>query len=109
MQPAAVSQDRNSDLATTVVATMRQLGVVAIPRNYEIFYEALTGTNPELSLAVVALSNRRHRTNLTVSAASFRTEPRPGHRTGSRCAGEGTGRNRRRATSARRSRNTARS
>ncbi|MBN9249484.1 MAG: diguanylate cyclase, partial [Mesorhizobium sp.] len=58
MQPAAVSQDRNSDLTTTVVATMRQLGVVGIPRNYEIFYEALNGSNPELSLAVVELSSR---------------------------------------------------
>ena len=37
---------------------MRQLGVIAMPRNYEIFYEALTGSNPELSLAVLDLSKR---------------------------------------------------
>ncbi|XJN83728.1 hypothetical protein ACHMW9_19875 [Mesorhizobium terrae] len=58
MQPAAVTPERSSDIATTVVATMRQLGVVAMPRNYEIFYEALTGSNPELSLAVLDLSKR---------------------------------------------------
>ena len=37
---------------------MRQLGVVGLPRNYEIFYEALAGSNHELSLEVVSLSNR---------------------------------------------------
>lgn len=58
MQPAVATPDRNSDLATAVVTTMRQLGVVGLPRNYEIFYEALSGSNPELSLAVVALSSR---------------------------------------------------
>jgi diguanylate cyclase len=58
MQPAVATPDRNVDLATAVVTTMRQLGVIGLPRNYEIFYEALSGSNPELSLAVVALSSR---------------------------------------------------
>ncbi|HEV7256070.1 MAG TPA: GGDEF domain-containing protein [Mesorhizobium sp.] len=57
MQPASSAQqpERVSDLAATVVATMRQFGVAGLPRNYEIFYEALAGTNHELSLAVVSL------------------------------------------------------
>ena len=58
MQPAAIPTDRNTDIASTVVATMRQLGVLGLPRNYEIFYEALSGSNHELSLAVVSLSSR---------------------------------------------------
>jgi diguanylate cyclase len=58
MQPAIAEPDRNADMATAVATTMRQLGVVGLPRNYEIFYEALSGSNPELSLAVVALSSR---------------------------------------------------
>ncbi len=58
MQPAAVPTDRNTDIASQVVATMRQLGVLGLPRNYEIFFEALTGGNRELSVAVVSLSNR---------------------------------------------------
>jgi diguanylate cyclase len=58
MQSAVATPDRNVDLATAVVTTMRQLGVIGLPRNYEIFYEALSGSNPELSLAVVALSSR---------------------------------------------------
>src|SRR5438445_13279409 len=58
MQPAAAPTDKNTDIASAVVATMRQLGVLGLPRNYEIFYEALSGTNRELSLAVVSLSSR---------------------------------------------------
>ena len=58
MQPAAALSERNADIATAVVTMMRQLGVIGLPRNYEIFYEALSGSNPELSLAVVALSSR---------------------------------------------------
>ena len=34
------------------------MGIVALPRNYEIFYEALSGSNHELSLEVVSLSKR---------------------------------------------------
>lgn len=58
MQPAPAIQERNTDLAGTVVAMMRRYGVVGLPRNYEIFYEALSGSNPELSLAVRGLSGR---------------------------------------------------
>lgn len=58
MQPASAVSERPSDIASTVVAAMRQLGVIGLPRNYEIFYEALTGSNHELSLEVVSLSNR---------------------------------------------------
>jgi diguanylate cyclase len=58
MKPAVAPTDQAADLASTVVRTMRQLGVLGLPRNYEIFYEALSGSNHELGLAVVALSNR---------------------------------------------------
>ena len=58
MQPASATVDRATDLANSVILTMRQLGVAALPRNYEIFYEALSGSNHELSLEVVSLSKR---------------------------------------------------
>lgn len=58
MQPASAPMDRGTDFATSVVNTMRQLGVVGLPRNYEIFYEALAGSNHELSVDVVSLSKR---------------------------------------------------
>lgn len=58
MQPASAPTERATDIATTVITTMRQLGVLGLPRNYEIFYEALTGSDNELRLAVLSLSNR---------------------------------------------------
>jgi diguanylate cyclase len=59
MQPATTPPEQTAgDIATRVVTTMRQMGVLSLPRNYEIFYEALNGTNPDLSLAVIALGNR---------------------------------------------------
>lgn len=54
---AATQGERTTDIAAAVVVTMRQLGVLALPRNYEVFYEALTGTNTELQIAVVSLGN----------------------------------------------------
>ncbi|MCX7303368.1 MAG: GGDEF domain-containing protein [Hyphomicrobiales bacterium] len=58
MQPAGATVEKTSDLAGDVLKTMRQLGVVGLPRNYEIFYEALSGSNKELSLEVVSLNKR---------------------------------------------------
>lgn len=60
MQPASAQNEQAvaTDIATMIATTMRQMGVVGLPRNYEIFYEAMTGSNPELSLEFVALSKR---------------------------------------------------
>ena len=59
MQPvAAPHEQRTTDIATTIATTMRQLGVIGLPRNYELLYEALTGNNHALSLEVVSLSKR---------------------------------------------------
>lgn len=60
MQPAVAQNEHQvaTDIATTIATTMRQMGVVGLPRNYEIFYEAMTGSNPELSLEFVALAKR---------------------------------------------------
>jgi diguanylate cyclase len=71
MQPAAATLERSTDLATAVVTTMRQLGVMGLPRNYEIFYEALSGSNPALSLAVVALNNRPTQDELDAIGRKF--------------------------------------
>ncbi len=58
IQVATAPVEKATDLASAVVGTMRQLGVPGLPRNYEIFYEALSGSNQELSLAVVSLPKR---------------------------------------------------
>ncbi|MFU0506527.1 GGDEF domain-containing protein [Pseudaminobacter sp. NGMCC 1.201702] len=64
MQPAVVQAEPGNDVAAQVVATMRQMGVVGLPRNYEIFYEALSGSNPRLGLEVIALGNHPTQTEL---------------------------------------------
>ena len=46
------------DTAMTVLLTMRQLGVVGLPRNYELFYEAITAGNKPLTDALSALGAR---------------------------------------------------
>lgn len=58
MQAASVQNERTTDVVATIVATMRQMGVAGFPRNYEIFYEALTGSNSELAMDLVSLSKR---------------------------------------------------
>ena len=58
MSMAVEATEPSNDIAMTVVVTMRQMGVLGLPRNYEIFYEALTGSNHELSVDLVSLGNR---------------------------------------------------
>ncbi|MBB6465036.1 GGDEF domain-containing protein [Aminobacter carboxidus] len=71
MQSAAAPTERGNDIASTVVATMSQMGVIGLPRNYEIFYEALTGTNAALSLEVIALGNRPTQEQLDLLGQKF--------------------------------------
>ncbi len=71
---ATVTKERNPDIASTVVSTMHKLGVAGIPRNYEIFYEALIGSNPELSLAVVALASHPSQEELDEIGRQFFTQ-----------------------------------
>ena len=58
MPAARAEQEQRVDTATAIVLAMRKLGIAGLPRNYEIFYEALAGTNPELSMAVASLGPR---------------------------------------------------
>lgn len=64
MQAASVQSERAADIIGTIVATMRQMGVAGFPRNYEIFYEALTGSNTALALDLVSLSKRPSQADL---------------------------------------------
>lgn len=58
MNAPSVQQDKPADIATTIAITMQRMGVVGLPRNYEIFYEAMTGSNPELASDLRALGSR---------------------------------------------------
>lgn len=59
MQNAAVSANAPTpDIATKIASTMRQMGVIGLPRNYEIFYEVCTGSNEALCEELLGLGNR---------------------------------------------------
>ena len=50
---------------------MRQLGVVGLPRNYELFYDAITSGNRELTEALSALGGRPSQKQLDDVARKF--------------------------------------
>ncbi len=46
------------DIAAQILFAMRNMGVVPIPRNYNLFYEAYIGSNPALTKELAALGGR---------------------------------------------------
>lgn len=76
-QPAQAAPRANDtaggrkDPAATIVYTMRQLAVAGLPRNYELFYEAVTSGNKELSDALSALGSRPSQKDLDEIARKF--------------------------------------
>lgn len=59
------------DAAASVVLTMRQLGVPPLPRNYELFYEAITAGRRDLTEALTALGARPTQKQLDDLAQTF--------------------------------------
>lgn len=59
------------DAATTVLRTMRQLGVAGLPRNYELFYEAVTAGRRDLVEAMSGLGGRPTQKQLDEIAGRF--------------------------------------
>jgi diguanylate cyclase len=74
MQTLIAPAKQDSDIAENVLATLRQMGVIGLPRNYEIFYEALSGSNPRLSLEVLALSQRPKQEQLDAISRKYFTQ-----------------------------------
>jgi len=62
---------RTADLATTVASAMARLGVAGLPRNYEIFYEALVGGNAGLLNELSALGARPKQEDLDEIALKY--------------------------------------
>ena len=46
------------DVASRIAISMRRMGIVGLPRNYELLYEAYAGNNADLSRAFLALGDR---------------------------------------------------
>ncbi|MET0171638.1 MAG: GGDEF domain-containing protein [Agrobacterium vaccinii] len=52
------SAPKGPDIAAQILFAMRNMGVVPIPRNYNLFYEAYIGSNPALTRELAALGSR---------------------------------------------------
>jgi diguanylate cyclase len=58
MNAATTPKAQNPDIIGQITYAMRAMGIAAIPRNYELFYEAYIGSNPALSRELAALGAR---------------------------------------------------
>lgn len=73
MQPLTAPDDGHADIAASIAASMQRMGVVGLPRNYEIFYEIFTGSNAELGEAFSALGPQPSQAALDQLANRFFT------------------------------------
>ncbi|WP_295813687.1 GGDEF domain-containing protein [uncultured Nitratireductor sp.] len=58
LQMSGAPEKGLADIASTIANSMRRMGVMGLPRNYEIFYEVFTGSNRELVCDFEALNGR---------------------------------------------------
>lgn len=64
---------RKATLAERLAKAMQYYGLAGFPRNYELFYEAFTGNNPELTLALKGLDKRASQGEIDVIIRKFLT------------------------------------
>ncbi|MCA1493538.1 GGDEF domain-containing protein [Sinorhizobium alkalisoli] len=58
MHTATSNRTPTPDIAAQISHAMRMMGVAPIPRNYELYYEAYLGSDPQLSKELAALGSR---------------------------------------------------
>ncbi|MGK6314975.1 GGDEF domain-containing protein [Neorhizobium sp. DT-125] len=58
MTTATAPKAQPGDLISQIIYAVRSMGVAPIPRNYQLFYEAYIGSNPDLTRDLAALGNR---------------------------------------------------
>ncbi|WEX75983.1 GGDEF domain-containing protein [Sinorhizobium numidicum] len=71
MQTATSNRTPVPDVAAQVAHAMRMMGVAPIPRNYELYYEAYLGSNPQLSKELAALGSRATQEELDAIGARY--------------------------------------
>jgi diguanylate cyclase len=71
MQTAASGRISAPDIAGQITHAMRLMGVAPIPRNYELYYEAYLGSNPQLSKDLAALGSRATQEELDAIGARY--------------------------------------
>lgn len=63
--------DEETDLASAIVVRMQEQGVAGLPRNYEIFYEAYSGSNDSLRQALARLGPQPAQPELDLLARDY--------------------------------------
>ncbi len=58
MNTATTPKAQVPDIAAQITFAMRAMGIAAIPRNYELFYEAYLGSNPALTRDLAGFGSR---------------------------------------------------
>jgi diguanylate cyclase len=71
MQTATSNRTPTPDIAAQITHAMRMMGIAPIPRNYELYYEAYLGSNPQLSKELAALGSRATQEELDVIGARY--------------------------------------
>lgn len=71
MQTATSNKAPAPDIAAQITHAMRMMGVAPIPRNYELYYEAYLGSNPQLSKELAALGSRASQEELDAIGAQY--------------------------------------
>ncbi|MBN9077487.1 MAG: GGDEF domain-containing protein [Rhizobiales bacterium 65-79] len=69
MQPSEAPGARPLDITSKIALTLRQMGIPGLPRNYELFYEAYTGTNQALIADIIDLGTRATQEKLDIIGA----------------------------------------
>lgn len=65
------STPKAPDIAAQIIFAMRNMGVVPIPRNYNLFYEAYIGSNPALTRELSVLGSRATQEELDELGARY--------------------------------------
>lgn len=70
-QPSGVSEEQMPSIAAHVLQLMDAAGVSGLPRNYQVFYEAYAGSNPDLREEVSALGACPHQSAIDEIARKY--------------------------------------
>jgi diguanylate cyclase len=69
MTTAMAPKAQSGDIIGQIIFAVRSMGLAPIPRNYQLFYEAYLGSNPELTQELAALGTRTTQEELDAISA----------------------------------------
>jgi diguanylate cyclase len=71
MTTAMAPKTQSGDIIGQIIYAVRSMGVAPIPRNYQLFYEAYIGSNPELIRDLAALGSRTTQEELDAISSRY--------------------------------------